>query len=68
MSEPLRVLFCDDSGGALRAFTKEVAEAMGDGVEATTAASIEGFRQRAEADGWAGDADGCLLEAAAGQQ
>jgi DNA-binding NtrC family response regulator len=45
MNEPLRVLYCDDSGGALDGFRREVAGALGAAVEAQTAASLEGFRE-----------------------
>jgi DNA-binding NtrC family response regulator len=45
MSEALRVLYCDDSGGALDGFRKEVAAELGDLVEAQTAASLDGFRE-----------------------
>jgi len=45
MNEPLRVLYCDDSGGALDGFRREVAAALGDAIEAQTAASLDGFRE-----------------------
>jgi DNA-binding NtrC family response regulator len=44
MAEPFRILFCDDSRGALDGFVSEVATPLGPQVEATTASSLEGFR------------------------
>jgi DNA-binding NtrC family response regulator len=48
MAEPFRLLFCDDSRGALDGFLREVAEPLGKRVEARTAASLEGFRALAK--------------------
>src|SRR5262245_33661298 len=44
MTEPSRLLFCDDSRGALDGFLSEVAGPLGAQVEAVTASSLEGFR------------------------
>jgi len=44
MTEPIRILFCDDSRGAIDGFLREVAVPFGEKAEALTAASLEGFR------------------------
>lgn len=48
--EALRVLFCDDSRGALQAFQSEVVGPLSGEVEAVTAASLEGFELRRQED------------------
>jgi len=45
MTEPLRILYCDDSGGALDGFQREVAAPLGASAQAQTAASLDGFRE-----------------------
>ena len=47
---PLRILFCDDRGGALEGFRRRVAEPLADRVEATTVSSLEGFEALPEDD------------------
>ncbi len=46
----MRVLFCDDSGGAVRGFTLHVADALPGRIEARTTSSLDGFRQIAAAE------------------
>ncbi len=50
MSSRLRVLYCDDSGGALRGFQQEVAAPLEDILEPATASSLEGFEALANND------------------
>jgi transcriptional regulator with GAF, ATPase, and Fis domain len=47
-SESFRLLFCDDSRGALEGLVNEVARPLGDRVQATTVASLDGFRALVE--------------------
>ncbi len=48
MAEPFRLLFCDDSRGALEGFEREVAAPLGEPVAAETAGSLDGFRAIAQ--------------------